>query len=934
MIPRATYRLQFTPEFGFDDAARLASYLAKLGVSHLYASPYLKARPGSQHGYDIVDHNRLNPELGGEEAFAGLSSALQQHGLGHILDFVPNHMGVGGSDNPFWLDVLEWGAESNHAGWFDIDWQNNRPYLQDKLLVPVLGDQYGVELAAGHLRLVFDERKGSFAVWAYETHKLPIWPLHYGRILGNDHPVLERIGDDFAGMASWRPQIRGRAESLKAELASVVSDDPGVAAAVKAATERFDGRVGDASSWTALDGLIRPQHWRAAHFRVAGDDINYRRFFNINDLAGLRTELPEVFDHAHRLVFRLLREQVIDGLRIDHIDGLFDPKGYLERLRDKAPVEAGKSFYLVVEKILGHGESLRSDWPVEGTTGYEIANLLLGVLIDPAAEAEFTRIYAEFAGETSAYDKILRECKKLIMDNEMASELDRLARSAARVARQTPPTEDFTQAVLRRALREIVACFSVYRTYVDAAAPPTQEDRDRLAAAIALARPNETAIDPSVYDFLNRLLIGDLVAEPRSGFSRNAVLRCAMKLQQYSGPVMAKGLEDTAFYRYNRFVALNEVGGHPDLFGISLEEFHAGNAERQADWPSAMLTTSTHDTKRGEDVRTRLAVLAEAPADWSRCVEQWSALLRPGEVGSSPGDGPDRNDEYFLYQTLVGTWPIELLDPNRTSRAALDAFAERVKGAMTKAMRESKTHTTWASPDAAYEGATLSFLDHALTGGGAEAFLPAIKPFAARIAQLGVSNSIVQTVLKLTIPGVPDIYQGAELWDLSMVDPDNRRPVDFAGRQRMLLEIETDLLRDRENAMQRYRRDWHDGRIKLAIIATLLAFREDNAGLFSGGSYEPLTPTGSKADEVVAFSRRHDTQTDAAVSLIVAVRRFPGRHEAAGGASNAAAVVDDPNGEPAAWRDLLTGRVFARGTALQASAMFAVLPAAVLVKEK
>ena len=924
MMPRATYRLQFTPEFGFDDAARLAAYLARLGVSHLYASPYLKARPGSQHGYDIVDHNRLNPELGGEEAFAGMSSALQQHGLGHILDFVPNHMGVGGSDNPFWLDVLEWGAESNHAGWFDIDWQNDRSYLQDKLLVPVLGDQYGVELEAGHLRLVFDERKGSFAVWAYETHKLPIWPLHYGRILSTDHPVLERIGDDFAGMASWRPQIRGRAESLKAELAAEVSDDPAVAAAVKAATARFAGRVGDAASWTALDELIRPQHWRAAHFRVAGDDINYRRFFNINDLAGLRTELPEVFDHAHRLVFRLLREQVIDGLRIDHIDGLFDPKGYLERLRAKAPVEPGRRFYLVVEKILGHGESLRRDWPVEGTTGYEIANLLLGVLIDPAAEADFTRIYAEFAGDPSAYDKILRECKKRIMDNEMASELDRLARSAARVARQTPRTEDFTQTVLRRALREIVACFSVYRTYVDAASPPTREDRDRLAAAIALARPNETAIDPSVYDFLNRLLIGDLVAEPRSGFSRNAVLRCAMKLQQYSGPVMAKGLEDTAFYRYNRFVALNEVGGHPDLFGISLEEFHAGNAERRADWPSAMLTTSTHDTKRGEDVRARLAVLAEAPGDWARCVGEWSALLRPGD-GRSKVTGPDRNDEYFLYQTLIGTWPIELLDPETADRPALEGFTDRLKGAMTKAMRESKTHTTWASPDAAYEGSTLAFLEHALTGEGAAAFLPAVRPFAARIAQLGVSNSIVQTVLKLTIPGVPDIYQGAELWDLSMVDPDNRRPVDFAARQRMLDEIETDLLRDQEGAMRRYRRDWHDGRIKLAVIATLLAFRRDHASLFADGTYEPLSASGPRADEVVAFERRSDAQADGPTSIMVAVRRFPGRHEAADRPCNADAVLfDATSAGPTGRRDLLTGRVFPPGTEIRASAIFAV----------
>ena len=929
MTPRATYRLQFTPEFGFDDGARLAAYLAKLGVSHLYASPYLKARPGSQHGYDIVDHNRLNPELGGEEAFAGMTAALQTHGLGHILDFVPNHMGVGGSDNPFWLDVLEWGMESVHAGWFDIDWQNDRSYLQGKLLVPVLGGQYGGELEDGKLRLVFDKRTGSFAVWAYETHKLPICPIHYGRILGNEHPVLERIGDDFANMASWRPQIHARSDSLKAELAAEVGEDPAVAAALETALARFTGRPGEAASWQALDDLIRPQNWRAAHFRVASDDINYRRFFNINDLAGLRTELPEVFDHAHRLVFRLMREKVIDGLRIDHIDGLFDPKSYLERLRAKAPVQPGESFYLVVEKILAHGEPLRADWPVEGTTGYEVTNLLLGLMIDPAAEVAFTRIYADVVGEGALYSKILRECKKRIMDNEMASELDRLARSAARVARQTPKTEDFTQTVLRRALREIVACFSVYRTYVDAVGMPTDEDRARLAEAIAAARPNETAIDPSVYDFLGRLLIGDLIAKPRSGFSRNAVLRCAMKLQQYSGPVMAKGLEDTAFYRYNRFVALNEVGGHPDRFGIGTEEFHAANQERQERWPAAMLSTTTHDTKRGEDVRARLAVLAEYPDLWAERVAEWSALLRPHVGRHDPDAAPDRNDEYLLFQTMLGTWPVELIGGSGGEQAALQAFAERLKGAMTKAMREAKAHTTWSSPNETYESATLAFIDHALLGEAAAAFLPAFRPFADRIARLGVSNSIIQTVLKLTIPGMPDFYQGSELWDLSMVDPDNRRPVDFTLRQRLLGEIEAELADDPNGAISRYRRDWADGKIKLAIIATLLAFRRSQEALFAEGSYEPVAVRGGRANEVCAYLRRLGGIDGAAI--LVAVRRFPGRH-GEDTQEGGTALVAPPTAPRHGWRDLLTGRRFEGWGALKADDLFAVLPAVVLVR--
>ena len=933
MTPRATYRLQFTPEFGFDDAARLAPYLAKLGVSHLYASPYLKARPGSQHGYDIVDHNRLNPELGGEEAFTGMTASLKQHGLGQILDFVPNHMGVGGSDNPFWLDVLEWGPDSVHAGWFDIDWQNDRTYLQGKLLVPVLGDQYGVELANGQLRLAFDRKTGSFAVWAYDTHKLPIWPHHYGRILGNEHPVLERIGDNFAAMASWRPQIRARADSLKAELTARVHDDPGVARALEEALARFAGQPGDLASWQRLEDLIRAQNWRAAHFTVASDDINYRRFFNINDLAGLRMELPEVFDHAHRLVFRLMREGVIDGLRIDHIDGLFDPKAYLERLRAVAPgaETAGpeeSGFYLVVEKILAHGEELRRDWPVEGTTGYEVTNLLLGLMIDPGSEAAFTEIYADFVGAGAEYSKILRECKKRIMDNEMASELDRLARSAARVARQTPSTEDFTQTVLRRALREIVACFSVYRTYVDAENPPIDEDRTRLAEAIAAARPNETAIDASVYDFLGRLLIGDLVAEPRSGFSRNAVLRCAMKLQQYSGPVMAKGLEDTAFYRYNRFVALNEVGGHPDLFGIGMDEFHAANLRRRELSPDAMLTTSTHDTKRGEDVRARLAVLSEFPDLWAEQVAAWSALLRPDAPRLDPEAAPDRNDEYLLYQTMLGTWPTDLMGAS-PGQEALAAYAERLKGAMTKAMREAKAHTTWASPNETYETATLAFIDHALVGEAAAAFLPAFAPVAERIARLGVSNSIVQSVLKLTIPGMPDIYQGCEMWDLSMVDPDNRRRVDFDQRQRRLAEVQAASAEDPGRAMADYLRDWPDGRIKLAVMAVLLGFRRDHEALFGRGSYEPIEVGGPRASEICAFLRRGPGGADGD-SIIVAVRRFPARHAAA--AEDPGPALTPPAGAPAhGWRDLLSGRTYEAWGDLKAGDLFGLLPAAVLV---
>ena len=921
MTVRATYRLQFTPDFGFDRAADLVPYLARLGVSHLYASPYLKARPGSTHGYDIVDHTALNPELGDVSAFDRMSAALASHGLGQILDFVPNHMGVGGSDNPFWLDVLEWGPDAEHAGWFDIEWTPERLYLHDKLLIPFLGRQYGSELENGQLTLRFNTETGGFAVWAYDTHKLPISPFHYGRILGTAERNLARIGDAFANLADWRPQVARRADGLKAELATLVRDEPTVAVALARAVARYTGQTGDASSWAALDALIQDQHWRPAYFKVAADDINYRRFFNIAELAGIRMELPSVFDHAHRLVFNLMGRGIVDGLRIDHIDGLLDPKGYLEQLRAKAPPgPGGLPFYLVVEKILAEDEHLRQDWPVEGTTGYEATNLLLGVLIDPAGEVGFTRLYDEIAEDRRGFDKILRESKKRIMDNEMASELAVLAREAARIAQHNNKTADFTRNILRRAIREIVACFPLYRTYVDFSGVATDDDRRSIDEAIALARPNEAAVDASVFEFLRQVLTGDLVAEPNSGFSRSAVLRCALKLQQYSGPVMAKGLEDTAFYRYNRFIALNEVGGHPQGFGTRLATFDAANRERAERWPGSMLATSTHDTKRGEDARARLAVLSELPDEWAQNMRAWMAVLEPSVTEA----GPDRNDIYALLQTFIGTWPVELLGENR-SEAGLAAYAERVKGAMTKFMREAKVHSTWAAPDELYEAAFLALVDAAIRGERAEAFLPSFLPFANRIAQLGVENSLIQTTLKLTLPGVPDIYQGAELWDLSMVDPDNRRPVDYPQRLAMLEEVEALLTADGAAAMGGFFADWTDGRVKLALIHTLLHLRGRVPELFAAGDYRPLVVEGAGADAICAYERRLGSR-----SLCVALARFPAR----GAARTEGTQLRLPEAlSGRTFSEVVSGRTVQGSATLAARDLFAILPVAVLMAE-
>ena len=920
-VPRATYRLQLHKGFGFRDAAALAPYLARLGISHVYASPYLKARPGSMHGYDIVDHGQLNPELGGEAAFRDMVAAFRGNGLGQVLDFVPNHMGVGGADSPWWLDVLEWGPDSDYAGWFDIDWNPDRRYLHGKLLVPFLGDQYGAVLEAGQLVLKFEPETGGFAIWAYGTHKLPICPLHYQRVLGDEHPELERLGDAFSGLPNWRPQVAQRARDLQAEFAALARERADVREAVEAAVGRLNGEPGKLATWLGLDALIQDQHWRAAHFRVAAADINYRRFFNINELAGVRMELPELFDHAHRLVFDLLREGVLDGLRIDHVDGLFDPKQYLRRLREQAP----RPFYLVVEKILARHESLPEDWPVQGTTGYDFANLVLGLLVDATGEAGFTQIYRSTADDRRPFGEIVRECKIRVMLNEMASELNVLARDAARVARQNPCTADFTRTVLQRALQEIVACFPVYRTYIDGTAEPSETDRRYIDWAVAQARRHEADVDASVFDFLHRLLAVDLVGKPRSGFSRHAVVRLAMRVQQYSGPVMAKGLEDTAFYRYNRFVALNEVGGHPDHFGVSLSSFHKANAQRAARWPHAMLGTSTHDTKRGEDTRARLAVLSEMPEEWARQVQAWSRILRArrGDVeGTAP---PDRNDEYLFYQLLLGAWPAELTDVATLDPEQVRAFAERMEGAMLKSMREAKLHSTWASPDAAYEEAMLGFVRDALDTSASDAFLGAFLPFQARVARLGVRNSLVQAALKLTLPGMPDIYQGAELWDLSLVDPDNRRPVDHAMRRRLLGEVATALERDRAGALAGMLENWKDGRIKLALTATLLGYRREHPALFAAGGYEPLNAAGPRAEQVCAFLRRCRDEM-----LLVAAARFPARLEADPDWSGTA--IPWPEGRR--WRDLLSGQtVEPRGEALAAAALLSGLPVAVLVPE-
>jgi (1->4)-alpha-D-glucan 1-alpha-D-glucosylmutase len=913
-MPQSTYRLQFSAAFGFDDAANLAPYLAALGISHVYASPYLKARSGSTHGYDIVDHAALNPELGDASAFERMNEAFSAHGLRQILDFVPNHMGVGGADNPLWLDVLEWGPNSAVAGWFDINWEPDSAYLADKVLVPFLGDQYGNELAAGKLALRFED--GAFSVWAYDSHRLPVNPREYASILGAEHPVLERLSDQFETLQNRDPHFRRRATELKDQLTRTVEADPSARDALDRALERFRGIAGNLRSWAALDTLIGRQHWRIASFRVAADDINYRRFFNINDLAGIRMELPELFDHAHRRVFKLLDDGVLHGLRIDHVDGLFDPREYLERLRAKMPEPA----YLVVEKIIARHELLRDEWPVDGTTGYDFTGSVLGVLIDQNSEGAFSQTYEKFAGSAASFSEIVYGAKIQIMENELASELHALAGEAARIARQHAKTCDFTRHLLQRAIEQTVASFPVYRTYVDGG-PLTDADRRDVDWAIAHARRRDGAIDPTVFEFLAALLSGDIVAEARSGYSRQRVLRFAMRFQQFSGPVMAKGLEDTAFYRYNRFVALNEVGGSPEHFGTSLAAFHHANLARVQHWPGAMLATSTHDTKRGEDARARLAVLSELPEEWAQQTTTWSRLLRARRGDLEASAPPDRNDEYLLYQMLVGSWPAELIDGDAPDAEALAGFAERVKASMVKSMREAKVHSTWAAPSEDYESAVLSFIDDALNAEKSRQFFEAFLPFVHRVARFGVDNALAQTVLKLTVPGMPDIYQGSEVWNDSMVDPDNRRPFDFRRLNDLLQTVQAELVSDPMQALQQLYTDPWDGGVKLAITSAILNLRRCEPDLFTHGTYERVETTGDGSGSLCTFIRRHEGKT-----LLVAVNRFPVRRAGAGPSE---AIVLKPEDAAKRWTDRLSGAAHAAGE-LEAETLFAVLPVAVL----
>ncbi len=885
-VPRATLRLQFHKGFTLDDAARHVPYFAALGASHIYASPLLAARPGSTHGYDIVDHNSINPELGGRAAFDRFVGTLHAHGLGLILDFVPNHMGVGGGDNGWWLDVLEWGRASPFARYFDIDWDPPEPSLRGKLLVPFLGTPYDEALHGGQLALRFDAAAGTFSVWYYE-HRIPIAPRDYGRILTDaaaqspeNRVALDGLAARFAaldphGRARGRiAETRAAAGIAKAELAALVGASPTALAAIEGAVARRNGTAGVPSSFAALHRLLERQAARLAYWRVATDEVNYRRFFDINGLAGLRMEDPELFEDSHRLIFALIAEGKLDGLRLDHVDGLLDPAEYCRRLQNRiAPLIAAHPappagaprldtpFYVVVEKILAPHERLREDWPVNGTTGYDFMAQVGGLFADPAGAAALRALFARFTGDRRDWDQIAVEARGQIARNNLSSELGLLAGMMRRLAKANLATRDFTLNALRLALIDVAAHFPVYRTYVGPRGAD-EEDRRDLDWAIARARRAPGLLDRSIYDFVHDVLAVDTGALRGTGWRRRELYAVARKIQQFTGPMAAKSEEDTAFYRHFPLLSLNEVGSSPARFGMTAAAFHRTCQERRRRHPHAMLATATHDHKRGEDARARIAVLSECPADWARAVGRWARLNRHKRAEIAGRTAPSRADEYLLYQTLVGAWPLTL---DVRDADGLAAFAERIRGYMIKAVREAKRETNWALPDPDYESAMHGFVEKILDPHLSHGFLAEFAGFVDGLVAAGALNGLVQTTLRLTTPGVPDLYQGTERWDFSLVDPDNRRPVPFE-------RLAADLATYRDTPLPELLTAWRNGRVKQTLIARINALRTARPALFADGDYQPVEASGVHAGRVLAFRRSHETGALAVVVPVLAAR--------------------------------------------------------------
>lgn len=977
--PGSTYRLQFNREFRFVAARGLVPYLRALGITHCYASPLLKARAGSPHGYDITDHNSLNPEIGSEEEFRALVAELTANGMGLILDTVPNHMGVGHGDNPWWQDVLQNGRSSSYADFFDIDWDPLKPELRDKVLFPVLGGPYGVELERGHIRLILD---GVFFV-QYFDKRMPLDPQTIPLIfepLGDlrfqsmeipdaERSELENILFEMRQLPpnnSSSPQAVGRrrteAPLLVQRLQELAARSTAVRSLIEEALAAQNGEPGLARSFDSLHRLLDAQPYRLAHWLVSGEEINYRRFFDVNDLVGLRMENPRVFAATHQLLRRLLANGSVAGLRVDHPDGLLNPAQYFIRLQmlyaasqccgpePRGPVvengieeEVQVTFgqhewmarqaplYVVVEKILQPGEHLPA-WPVDGSVGYGFANLLNGIFIDSRNRRPFTRIYERFIGGAVDVEYVIYEAKSQAMNTALASELAVLTNLLDEISMADRHARDFTVTSLRTAIRETIAFFPVYRTYIDERGNVSELDRAYVDRAIARAKRRNEAMPAAVFDFLRNILLLQGSSAGNDGEQYRKWLYFVLKFQQLSGPVMAKGLEDTACYVYNRLISVNEVGGSPDQFGFPVEELHRGNLERAENWPHSMLLTSTHDSKRSEDVRARLNVLSEMPRDWSAAVMRWRRTNEGKRVTISDGRVvPDANEEYLLYQTLVGAWPF--------SPAEQIDFTGRVQRYMSKAVHEAKVNLSWVNDNPEYVKALSEFVARILTPSSSRRRNPfphRLEEFVQSVAYFGAMNSLAQVVLKIAAPGVPDFYQGNELWEFRLVDPDNRQPVDLERRRRLLQELQSKAEEGRLTELcSDLLANYSDGRIKMWVTMRALNFRREHPDLFRTGAYVPLGTGEEKREHVISFARSQGDHT-----VIVAAPRFSytlmrGRLQPPiGEAWGNAELQLPPEISGARLLNIFTGEVLpANGRTLPCREVFARFPVALLAAD-
>jgi (1->4)-alpha-D-glucan 1-alpha-D-glucosylmutase len=901
-IPVSTYRLQFNSRFRFAEARALLDYFQELGVSDIYSSPILTARPGSVHGYDVIDHTKINPELGTEDEFVEFAHQLRERGMGILMDVVPNHMCIASPQNRWWQDVLENGPNSPYARFFDIDWNPPKETFTNKVLLPTLGDQYGRVLENQEIKITY--RGGAFFTNYYETI-LPLAPRSTTHILklaldemrkalSDSHADVLELESIMTALNHLPPRTEAdparvrerRRETLviKKRLSNLMKGSPQARHAVHQSLIEINGRRGDPRSFDLLEQLLSEQAYRLSYWRVASDEINYRRFFDINELAAVRIEERPVFTAVHEITFRLLKKGCITGLRIDHVDGLLDPEKYLRDLQRVCAVmlkrartasaegndaagtagaarESEKPFYVVVEKILGHDELLRADWPVYGTTGYEFMNLLNGVFVDTHNGQAFHELYRNFTGISESFGKILYDAKKLILRVAMSSELHVLARRLDDISEQHRWSRDFTLNSLQDALSEVIASFPVYRSYIRRRlASVSADDRLHIRTAVRMAKRRNPGINASVFDFIESIL---LLQDPRglSEADRAGRRNFAMRFQQLTAPVTAKGLEDTAFYRFYPLASLNEVGGEPAIFGVSLERFHSRNQERMEFWPAALSATSTHDTKRGEDVRARINVLSEMPEEWNDSIHLWRELNHDRKTKVAGELAPDGNEEYLIYQTLVGAWPLRGM-----SAEAHGEFVSRIQQYVNKALKEAKVHTSWISADEDYERAVREFIAGILSLDDGNRFLGEFSPFQTRVGRAGLFNSLSQTLLKITAPGVPDFYQGTEVWNLSLVDPDNRRPVDYERNLELLNSVKA---REEENPVafvDELMREPEDDRLKLFLTMRALKFRISESELFGKGSYVPLRAMGARARHAIAFARRLDKKEAIVIS--------------------------------------------------------------------